>query len=367
MAELSFCGKDAAEVEAAVLTGYERVSGRTLYPGDPVRLFLEAVAAELAQQRVLIDFSAKMNLLRFSKGAYMEALGELVGTDRLAAARAHTTLRFSMEGVLPFAVTIPAGTRATAGGALTFETTQAGEIPVGETFADLDAACLISGAAGNGLVPGQVNMLVDPVPYVAEVRNVTLTEGGADVEDDERYRERIHEAPESFAVAGPYGAYRHWAMTAHQSISDVAVWSPEPGVVEVRPLCVGGVSPGPEILEEVVRTLDDEKRRPLTDEVRVRAPERVPYDVRVSYWIDRSDATRAEEIRRAADRAVAEYVLWQKSRMGRDVNPTDLIARLRTAGVKRVLVEEPAFRVLSPSQAAMEASVEVLYGGLEDG
>ena len=44
MSEILFADVDPASVEASVLTAYEQIANTTLYPGDPVRLFLESVA-----------------------------------------------------------------------------------------------------------------------------------------------------------------------------------------------------------------------------------------------------------------------------------------------------------------------------------
>jgi len=40
--EVSFAERDAATIEANIITIYEAVSGRQLSPGDPVRLIISA-------------------------------------------------------------------------------------------------------------------------------------------------------------------------------------------------------------------------------------------------------------------------------------------------------------------------------------
>ncbi|WP_318253538.1 baseplate J/gp47 family protein [Selenomonas sp. AB3002] len=47
--------------------------------------------------------------------------------------------------------------------------------------------------------------MVDPLPFVASVTNLTATAGGADVETDDSYRLRIQQAPESYSCAGSKG------------------------------------------------------------------------------------------------------------------------------------------------------------------
>ncbi|MFD2089923.1 baseplate J/gp47 family protein [Brevibacillus brevis] len=59
-----------------------------------------------------------------------------------------------------------------------------------------------------GIQWGKLNQLVDPLPFVQSVSNVTESGGGADEEDDDSYAERIRQAPESFSVAGPIWSLR---------------------------------------------------------------------------------------------------------------------------------------------------------------
>ena len=55
MSEITFAEIDPAEIEASVLTTYEGIAEVTLYPGDPVRLFLESLAYLIALQNNLIN------------------------------------------------------------------------------------------------------------------------------------------------------------------------------------------------------------------------------------------------------------------------------------------------------------------------
>ena len=365
--EIQFCETAVDSIESAVITTYEAITGRTLAQGDPVRLFLQSVAAIIVQQRVLIDYSAKQNLLAYSEGDFLDHIGALTGVPRLDASAAKTTLRFILSVLQPQVVTIPAGTRATTENNVVFATTSAVEIPIGGVTADAPAACLTVGASGNGYVAGQVNKFVDPLPWVQSVSNITTSAGGADIESDDSLRERIHQSPESFSTAGPDGAYEFWAKTAHQLITDVAVYSPAPGEVEIRPLLAGGEIPGTEILEAVHATCNDKKIRPLTDHVTVLAPEIVPYDLSATYYIARANATTSLAIQTAVTAAVADYVTWQKSKIGRDINPTELMYRVRAAGAHRVVISSPAFAAVERQQVAVARSVALTFGGLEDG
>ncbi len=365
--DIKFVETDAAEVERRILSTYEEITGRKLYPGNPERLFLESLAYIIAQQNFLIDYAAKMNLLAYARGEYLDHLGALLGVKRLPAQPSRATLRFEIAEPLSFPVVIPKGTRATPDGSLFFATTEEARIDPGNTFTEVEAECETPGMAGNGFLPGQINRLVDPLPYVVRVTNTTTSLGGADTESDEHYRERIRLAPESFSNAGSRGAYEFWAKSAHQDIADVSVWSPSPGEVNVCILLKDGELPSQEILALVTQVLSSEKVRPLTDQVTVQAPQTVSYNIALTYWVYREYEALVSQIQQAVTEAVNAYIAWQKTKLGRDITPSVLVDYVQSVkGVKRVSVASPSYQTLESWQVAREGAVEITYGGVED-
>lgn len=63
--------------------------------------------------------------------------------------------------------------------------------------------------------------------------------------------------------------------------------------------------------------------------------------------------------------AVQSYQSWQRH-LGRDINPTELIAKIREAGAKRVKLTAPADIVVGKTQLPKCTGQTVTYGGLED-
>ena len=242
LADIVFVDADADEVESYVIGRYEAITGRTLAKGDPVRLFLLTIAALIVLLLNKINETGKQNLLRYATGDNLDHLGALVGVERIPAKAAVTTMRIRLSAKLQTATIIPAGTRFTAGDNVFFALDAPLVIDAGATSADGSATCLTKGELGNGYVAGQLKTLVDPVPYVDSVANITTSEGGAEVQSDDSYREDIRRAPENFSTAGPEGAYIYHAKRASTKIADVTVWSPEAGKVEVRPLLAAGVT-----------------------------------------------------------------------------------------------------------------------------
>ena len=196
--------------------------------------------------------------------------------------------------------------------------------------------------------------------------NVATTLSGCDEEGDERFRDRIRMAPESFSVAGPNGAYEARVKAVSADISAVSVTSPTPGIVDVRFVMTDGELPDEAMIEEVENALTPKDVRPLTDKVLVGSPETVEYALAGKWFLSSSDSTLLAAITKAVDAAVEGYRLWQRSKPGRDINPDELIARMRNAGAKRVELATPVFQRLTETQIARETSVSMTFGGVED-
>lgn len=363
--EITFVVCDKETVQAELLGLYKEITGRSLAPGDPVRLFIETIAAVIIQQREHINYTGKQNLLRYAVGANLDHIGVLVGAERLVASAATTTVKITLSAVRSVNTLVPAGTRITAGDNVFFALADSVNIAAGATEGTGSAKCTQAGSIGNGYLAGELKTIVDPVPFVDSMVNTTATEGGAAVEDDESYREAIHIAPEKFSTAGPDGAYEYWAKRANADIADVAITSPAPGKVQITPLLEGGVIPGNELLAQVLAACDDKRVRPLTDQVSAVAPTKVEYSVDVDYYINIADASQALAIQAQVQAAVDTYVLWQKSKLGRDVNPSELIRRIMDAGAKRVVVTAPAYAVVTETQVAVAKTITVNLGGTE--
>lgn len=380
--DIDFCQKDASVIESDVITNYESLYylvtriNKTLGRADPVRLFLLSIIYQIVVQRSIVDSTGKENLLKYSHGANLDNLGAKWGLRgrRLDATYATTTLRFSLSSPLTSESTIPLGTLARSGDDRQFATTQEGTIFPGGLTIDLPATAVAAGAAGNGLVPGQINHLVNwSAPFLVAVTNVTASSGGADIESDDHLRARIWMAPESFSTAGPEGAYEYWASSANPDIIDVSVWSspPNAGKVYIYPLMEGGRLPTQAECDQIYAVCNADRIRPLTDQVFVQAP--IPVTSAgcvVKYWIRTSDAQFAPDIEAKADAAFADYLTWQKTKIGRDINPSKCDQMLVDAGAKRTDISEATstfeFTVVNPQSIAVLSNPQLTYMGLED-
>lgn len=346
---------------------YEEITGKgiNLAKADPVKMILYAAALQLYQGMQYIDSAAKQSFLKYSYGDFLENLGALKGITRNSGTQASTTIQFVLSETREKIITIPAGTRVTPGGNMFFYTIEEGVIPVGEISTNIPAACTEIGEIGNDYEVGSIKVLVDKIPYVAEVRNIERTSGGAEIESDENLAERIYLAPSKYSVAGPDDAYKYWVKTYNPSIADVKVTSPVPGTVDIRFIIGDGEIPDQKAIEDVEEYLMEGERRPLTDLVIVGAPEVIEFNIDLKYWINETDKIKAAVIQKNVEEAIDGYIYWQKQQIGRDINPSMLNYLVIQAGAKRTEIIEPIFATVGDTGIALVAERNVVYGGIE--
>ncbi|MEY8396191.1 baseplate J/gp47 family protein [Lachnospiraceae bacterium 45-P1] len=363
------CEQLAADMVSWFREKKKEITGKdvTLAAADDNRILLLAGAYYIFQGYMHIDNAAKMGLLKYSVGKYLENLGALKRVERKAASAATTEICFEMDEIRESATGIRAGTRVTAGDGVYFATDEYAEISAGETKINVPATCTIKGAAGNIYAIGEINKMVDNVAFIDRVYNVTTSDNGADIESDEDYREDIYLAPDSYSSAGSEAAYRYYVHRFNNAISEVRVTSPSPRVVEIMCLLDGGALMSEEAITELQEKMNQSDVRMLTDMVIIRNPDVTEYELELTYYINQSDKNRALTIQAAVEKAVNEWVIWQRSAIGRDMNPNELVRKILVAGAKRVEIVSPSFAVIADDHiAVLSSDSKITYGGLEN-
>lgn len=361
-----FIETDVRLVLDECIAEYERLTGRPLYPAQSERLLINLIAYREHLVRVGIQEAAEQNLVAFARAPMLDYLGELVGVTRLPAQPARCILRFSLDAPAVSPLLIPAGTGVYSNDGKHLFTTEADRtIEAGAVSADVAAVSVEAGDAANGLQPGNVSLLADDVTDEAlSVRNLGMTVGGADEESDDHLRERIMLAPETFSVAGSELAYRYHVLSASASVVDVGVLSPTPGVVELYPLTETGI-PDTATLALVKATVGSEKVRPLTDQVAVLAPERVPYALSVTLTLYKN--ADADAVKKRAQAGLAAHAEALRADLGRDVVRSQFIDAALVSGVYDVEIIAPAADVvLTRKQWADCTGIAVTVGGRAD-
>ena len=355
--------KTVDDVKANMVADYEaymtEATGKpyTLPRVSRDRFKLYAAAAQIYQAMKYVDVKGKMDTVKYSVGDFLDLLGAFrCGATRNQAASA---ARASVTA-------IPQGTRIAAG-QLFFATSVYTEIPAGDLTADIPATCMTAGETGNGLAPGELKTLVDPVPYVQSVENTSTSSGGADRESDESFAARIFIAPGKYSTAGSRNGYEYHVQDYSSAIGGVHVSSDQAaGTVDIVFVMADGSLPSAETISAMSQHMSAETLRPMNDLVTVRAPAEVKYTVSLTYYINQSDNNRAVAIQQAVSAAVDSYIAWQR-KIGRDINPSKLLALVMGAGAKRAQITAPIFTAIpADSIAAIDGAASITYGGLED-
>lgn len=348
---------------------YQEATGRkvTLRPGDKEHIHLRIEAGQYFQMYQILDNAAKMNLLKYSKGNFLRHLGAFKKTFIQEPKPAVVTARFTLSEIRKDVIYIPQGTRITAGDGVYFATDDYAEVKAGDSFVDVDCTCETVGEVGNEYIVGQIETIVDPVPYVSGVSNITKSDGGTGEESEDSFRERIFLAPSSYSVAGPADAYEYWVKQYNSAaIEDVKIYEPTEAVVDIRILLVGGALPSKTFCSGCLEYLRENPIIPLTDNDLVAAPDVVNYNLKAVYYIARSDLNNIKVIQESIEAAKETYLNWQRTKIGRDINPDALTEFVRAAGGKRVVITSPVFTPIPETSIAMEKTVEFTCGGIED-
>jgi Phage-related baseplate assembly protein len=278
-----------------------------------------------------------------------------------------TTLRFTLAAALDSATAIPQGTRASTPENIYFATDDYAEIPAGSTYIDVPATCTETGAAANGIPIGEIQVLVDPIPYIESVSNIVASGGGADTESDEDLAERVYLAPSAYSTAGPEDSYIYHTKEYNPAIGDVVVTSDQAaGEVDVYFLMDDGSTPDATTISGLQAHLNDKTIRPMTDVVVVDAPAAENYTINLTYYINQSDSSQAVTIQSDVNQAITDYIQWQRH-IGRDINPSKLISMIMAAGAKRVVVTYPVYTVVASTKVpTLSSDPTITYGGLEN-
>jgi phage-related baseplate assembly protein len=362
MAEFDFVETDSAKLYTTIIGSLMESCDEALYPGDQRRIFGEGLVAAFVSLYAEFNDKMKQRTLQYARGSVLDALGERYNVSRVAPTSASAVFRFVVSEAQRENIIIPSGTRITSDGSVYFATQETAVLTAGETSIDLLGVCTSPGSAYNSFSVGSISTLVDLIPFIYLVNNITESSGGDDgepytTEGDDRFRERIRLAPSALSTAGPESAYRYFALSADPDIIDVSIDCPEdaPNTVNIYPLMRGGSLPDEDTLQKVLDVLADDVR-PMTDKVQALSPTEVNFQVSIHYYCTKSNEAATIEAIEGEGGAIDQYIAWQSAALGRDINPDQLrrfvLAPSIGVGALRVTVAEPQFSELTKAQVA---------------
>ena len=361
--EPNFIDRDAASITSDMVAMYEAMAGKTLYPAQPERLMVDVIAYREMGLRIAIQLAAEQNLVAYANAPMLDYLGQLVCVTRLQATSAACQAQVTLSAAQASDTVIPSGLTLTAKDGSFFLTQGAATVSAGLTTTILNIAAAVAGAAGNGFLAGEIaGPSGDGWPAcVSQVVNIGVSYGGADVETDDRLRSRIILGPEAFAVAGPMASYQAHALGASQTIVDVALTTPWPGLVNVYVLTSSG-QPTKDILDLVTAALDSTSVRPLTDQVMVLPPSQVCFEIQASLtlysWAD------STQVQSNVQSSLATYAANLRQKLGQAVVPSQIITLIgEVDGVYDVDLQTPQAITLATNQWANCTNITLTVAG----
>lgn len=366
--DVKFVDTDTETVMNTLISSYQTMTGRTLYPADPVRIFISWLASIIVQERELINESAKQNLPRFATGENLDSISEIFhNVSRLEPTSATTTLMFTISTTLDYDYVITDEIEVTVDGNINFLVKGEIKFKAGQTTAIVEAVCTTTGIVGNGFLPGQITSLITmEFLYFESVTNITESAGGSERESDEAFYNRMRESEETYTTAGPRTSYSYHAKSVSTQISDVSAECSEDGVVDIRIMLYDGNLPPQELLDKVSSHLNSNDIRPMTDKVIVSAPITVKFDIEAKYYIDSNTDKSISDIAELVEKAKQEYISWQTEKMGRDINPSYFNSIMMSTGIKRIEIIKPQFAKVDKGCVAVLDNCNIVYGGQEE-
>lgn len=380
MSDIDILTTDSKEIINDIVGSVETGVNSPLYPGDERRIYTDVIAAIYIQKYNYINEQTRQRFLRYAKAETLDAIGEGVECPRLQPEKSGSVERFHLTNELLSNVVVPAGTRVTGDNSKYFATEQVGIIQAGQTYVDIPIKAVEGGSAYNGFTKGQLNTLVDIVPYIAEVENLTETTGGDDGEPyplsenhpdgddgtgDNKYRERIRLALAAISTAGPEYSYEYLAKSADASITDVKVSSPSPGVVKLVVMCEGGATASEDILQKVLEKVSKKRNRPLTDHVIAESVKIQDYDIEFKYYTTPEEENAAVIEVEGEGGAIERYNIWQCAVIGRAINPDRTRSEVlknenKPVGADRIEIVKPVYTEIPEDTVAKWSGVSTI-------
>lgn len=343
-----FVERDPFELKRRYVQSFEAETGRTLYPAQTEMFVIEVMAYARSIMGDAIQSAFLQNRAIWAEGDHLDEVARNVSTFRLPATLATSQVRFTLSAARPVGVIVPVATRVAASDELVFSTTQEIIIPAGDMTGDVDVVALSEGANHNGLEPGQITDILDPVAYVASVVNILASGGGSDIEKDDRLRLRVVNAFERVSKAGPRAGYVENVKAVNSAIVDVSVVRTQPGYIQITPLMQDGTAP--DVIDAaILEKLDPETTVPMGDYVSVEKAQRRGFAPTITVRVDGIAIDIQSNVN---DVIVDQFADWSQI-LGARISPAAIIARIKVlSGVVDVQVADFEFTDLAATEFA---------------
>ena len=362
--ELELIVADPAEIFEEAKKIYKELSGNEVVPASEESYLLSTISAVLGNIKAEMNRVALENYLPFARNKRLDLKGKFYGSrgERLGANPARTTMRCHISTTVERDVVIPKGTRFIYK-TFIFISEEEYKIAKGKLYVDIPVVCETTGDIGI-ILTGEVKEIVDRYDYFESCENITEVTGGRDIENDEEYRERIEEIPESFTSAGSEGAYKFWTKRASSLVTDVTIKSPSPNTLDIY-VCNNQSLIALEEKNKIKEYLEQEDIKALNDKITIKDPSSYKYKIKIKYYLYKNAKNSKELIEKKLKENLSQYALSLK--MGDSINSQDLIGICKAdSDIKKIEIEEPAEYTASDTTICSCEEIALTFMGSEE-
>ncbi len=260
---------------------------------DDLMTLIEADAYDEMLLRASLNARIRQLFLAYATGSNLDHIGTTrFGIERLEGKKPTATVRFTLSAPQTSDTIISSGLML-GDGDQTSHILAPVIIRSGETSSD-GVAVLDSYVRESSV---KTETILTPIPWVVSVSQVTSFSGGAEHEDDDRYRERIWLGRERKSTAGSEAAYIYYAKSADVRVKEVSIQNGGGGIVNVAVIGEDFITPV-DMIAQVADTLNGERVRPLSDTVNVFPAGVIDVRIRATLFADNIELVDIESIKK---------------------------------------------------------------------
>ncbi|MBZ7976895.1 baseplate J/gp47 family protein [Campylobacter sp. RM12637] len=232
-----------------------------LLESDSLSALLQCYAYREVLLRSEINEKVKALLIEFARNDDLDKLVKFYDIKRLAGTKPKAQIEFKLNTILDADVIIPKDSIFHSNTSEVATLDEDVIIKSGE-LSNLGTITLNKYIKSSTI---KCELLQTPLPFLVECKQKTDFINGADAESDEDLRTRAILSLEKPSTAGSSNAYIYHTKSANAKIKDVKVLNGGAGIVRVIIKSDNDAN----ALNDIVKALNDEKTRPLTDIVKV--------------------------------------------------------------------------------------------------
>lgn len=353
---------DPQEIYKDAIALHEEITGTKLTPADEKAHIYSTISVLLGDILYGANDIALQNYLPYAKGERLDLKAIVYGSraKRNEASYAKVIMECNISQVVQKVVYIKKGTRFLYGENI-FYSLEEGIIRPGETKTNILTQAEKPGDIGV-ILAGEITQIIDRYDYYQSCVNPQDVSRGGNKEEDEQYKKRLGELPESFTSAGSEGSYKFWTKKVSQLVNQVVIKTPRPNEIDIY---VYGFNEQISIEEKKVikEFLTDLDRLPLNDLVTIKDPEVINIDLNIDYYLYDGEIRNVEVIKLSLEQKLDSY--FRNIKIGEALNHQDIIAIIKNDNIKRCTILSPSEIEITETSLIKCNSIVLNYRGIE--